>query len=285
VRGIALWVLLLLGIGPACAEPVTEAAARPTVYVARRGWHIDVGFAAQDLREPLRSIARNFPEAKFVFFGFGDMHYLADEKNQHGPAMIAALWPGKGIILVTTLQSAPADAFGSRQVIELSATDLQLQHSQDYIWNSLTMARRGAPQDAVALASQSTPPIGPQDAVAMPSQDSTAIAPSGVEAITPQSSPANAPRGVEAITPQGSPAIAREGMPQSVEVYRPGPYEGSYYFLATPKYSGFHTCNTWAAQALRAAGFPIRAQGVLFAHQLWSQVRRTHQLQGGLVPS
>jgi hypothetical protein len=78
--------------------------------------------------------------------------------------------------------------------------------------------------------------------------------------------------------------------PQGVEVYRPGPYEGGYYFLAAPKYSAFHTCNTWAAETLRAAGFPIRAQGVLFAHQLWSQVRRAHQLQahqlqGGLVPS
>jgi Protein of unknown function (DUF2459) len=72
---------------------------------------------------------------------------------------------------------------------------------------------------------------------------------------------------------------------ERAEVYRHGPYEGGYYFLATPKYSAFHTCNTWAAQTLRAAGFRIRAQGVLFAHQLWSQVRRIHQLQGGLVPS
>jgi hypothetical protein len=226
MRGIALWMLLLLGASPAWAEPAAAAAAAavPSVYVVRRGWHIDVGFAAQDLREPLRSIARNFPEAKFVFFGFGDMHYLADEKNQHGPAMIAALWPGKGIILVTTLQATPSDAFGSTQVITLNATETQLQDTQDYIWKSLMTA--------------------------------------------PQS--AEAPQGVE---------------PQGVEVYRPGPYEGAYYFLATPKYSAFHTCNTWAAQTLRAAGFPIRARGVLFAHQLWSQVRRTHQLQGGLVPS
>jgi TRAP-type C4-dicarboxylate transport system permease small subunit len=217
MRGMALWVLLLLGSSPAWSEPTAEPAAAPaavpSVYVVRRGWHIDVGFATQDLREPLRSIARNFTEAKFVFFGFGDMHYLADEKNQHGPAMIAALWPGKGIILVTTLQAAPSEAFGSTQVIMLNASEKQLQDTQDYIWKSLATA------------------------------------------------------------------------PQGVEVYRPGPYEGGYYFLALPKYSAFHTCNTWAAQTLRAAGFPIRARGVLFAHQLWSQVRRTHQLQGGLVPS
>jgi hypothetical protein len=199
-----------------------EENAAPTVYVARRGWHIDVGYAKQDLREPLLSIAKNFPDARYVFFGFGDMHYLADAKNQHGPAMLAALWPGPGIILVTTIQSAPASAFGVANVIALPATEQQSQGSQDYIWNSL---------------------------------------------------------------------ITRA---HEVAVYRVGPYEGSYYFLATAKYSAFHTCNTWAAQTLRAAGFPVRTQGVLFARQLWSQARRAQrrisersprQLQGGRDPS
>jgi hypothetical protein len=199
--GVIAWVLLAAFSLNAGAE---ENAA-PTLYVARRGWHVDVGYAKQDLREPLRSIAKNFPDANYVFFGFGDMHYLADAKNQHGPAMLAALWPGPGIVLVTTIQSAPAAAFGDANVIALPATEQQSQDSQDYIWHS--------------LVSHS----------------------------------------------------------QEVVVYRPGPYEGAYYFLATPKYSAFHTCNTWAAQTLRAAGFPVRTQGVLFARQLWSQARRAQR--------
>ena len=213
----AAGLALLLGIAH-CAW--AEDGAAPSVYVARRGWHIDVGYAARDLREPLRSIAKNFPDAKYVFFGFGDMHYLADVKNQHGPAMLGALWPGRGIILVTTLKSAPEDAFGTMNLVALPATEQQLQASQDYIWKSLLT------------------------------------------------------------------------QPHGVEVYRAGPYDGGYYFLAGPRYSALHTCNTWAAQTLRAAGFPIHAQGVLFARQLWSQVRRIQrhiivapQLQGGRVPS
>jgi hypothetical protein len=194
--------------------------ATPTVYVARRGWHIDVGYATEDLREPLRTIVKNFPDANYVFFGFGDMHYLLDAKK-HGPAMLAALWPGRGIILVTTLRSAPAQAFGDIEVVALPASEQQLQASQNYIWKSLAVGSQG------------------------------------------------------------------------VDVFRPGPYEGGFYFLATAKYSAFHTCNTWAAQTLRAAGFPVRAQGVLFARQLWSQLRRVQrrinapipQVQGGRVPS
>jgi hypothetical protein len=173
-----------------------------TLYVVRRGWHIDVGYAVQDLREPLRSIVKNFPDAGYVLFGFGDKHYLDNIKNQHGIRMLGSLWPGRGIILVTTLHSAPRAAFGAGEVIALGATDQQLRDSQDYVWMSL-------------------------------------VKDSG-----------------------------------EAKVYQPGPYEGAYYFAASIKYSALHTCNTWAAQTLRASGYAVRAQGVLFASQLWSQVRR-----------
>jgi Protein of unknown function (DUF2459) len=56
--------------------------------------------------------------------------------------------------------------------------------------------------------------------------------------------------------------------------YAPGPYPGSGYFNAVPRYSAFHTCNTWAAEALKAAGLPVRSRGVALAGQLWRQSRR-----------
>jgi hypothetical protein len=64
-----------------------------------------------------------------------------------------------------------------------------------------------------------------------------------------------------------------------LKVYRDGPYEGSVYFLGKPKYSAFHTCNTWGAEALRAAGFHVHTAGVIFAGQLWLQARRLKRLQ------
>jgi hypothetical protein len=214
---LALWLAFLT---TAQAQAAAVLDSGPTIYVARRGWHVDIGFDKRDLREPLLSISKNFPQASTVFFGFGDLHYLADERNQHGPRMLAALWPGRGILLVTTLQIDPVSAFGESSVIALRASDAQMRDAQRYVWNSL-------------------------------------------------------------VTTGGS-----------AELYREGPYEGGYYFLARPKYSALHTCNTWAAQTLRAAGYPIHAQGVLFARQLWSRARRVQrdlnhspQAQGGRVPS
>ncbi len=47
-----------------------------------------------------------------------------------------------------------------------------------------------------------------------------------------------------------------------------GPYPGSLFYAATTPYSGVYTCNTWTAEALAAAGLPIRAEGVLFSGQV-----------------
>jgi hypothetical protein len=52
-----------------------------------------------------------------------------------------------------------------------------------------------------------------------------------------------------------------------------GPYEGSRYFGASARYSAIHTCNTWAAEAIRAAGWPVHSRAVIFAGQLWGQLR------------
>jgi hypothetical protein len=55
--------------------------------------------------------------------------------------------------------------------------------------------------------------------------------------------------------------------------YAPGPYPGSLYFLATARYSALYTCNTWVADVLASAELPVRSRGIVFAWQVWQQVR------------
>ena len=176
--------------GQELAEPPT------TVYVARRKWHIDIGFAAADLG-PLAPVSAEFPAAKYLFFGFGDRHYLL-AKDHHSPSLLAALWPGPALILVTSIEGLPAQAFGETQVVELSLSTVQAREIESFIRSSMA-----------------------------------------------------------------DPAP-----------YAKGPYEGSLYYAARQRYSASHTCNTWAAEALRAADVPVRSRGVLLAGQLWSQVRK-----------
>jgi hypothetical protein len=184
--------------------------AGAAVYLARRGWHVDVGFAVASLTAPLDAVAGEFPGARYLFFGFGDRRYLM-AKHRNMPALLAALWPGKGLILATALGAAPDDAFGAAQVIELGISPAQLLAAQDFIWRSLG-DRDLAPTDALPVAA-------------------------------------------------------------------PGPYEGSLYLSARPGYSAFHTCNTWAAEALERAGLPVHSAGVLLAGQLWRQARNAAAAQ------
>ena len=109
----------LLGV-PALGAP-QAAATEPSavVYVARRGWHIDIGMATADLRPPLDALASQFPGAQYLFFGFGDRHYLL-AKRHNAPVLLAALWPGNAVLLVTGLAATPQEAFGASHVIELA---------------------------------------------------------------------------------------------------------------------------------------------------------------------
>ncbi len=48
----------------------------------------------------------------------------------------------------------------------------------------------------------------------------------------------------------------------------PGFYPGSLFYAAVSGYSLAHTCNTWAANALHAAGLALDGDGVIFSGQV-----------------
>src|SRR5215472_12116770 len=51
-----------------------------------------------------------------------------------------------------------------------------------------------------------------------------------------------------------------------------GPYPESVFYASTGTYNLSHTCNTWTAEALYAAGLPVNAAGVVFAGQVLDQL-------------
>jgi hypothetical protein len=187
---------------PAVPGAASAGIADPvTVYVARRQWHIDVGFAAADLDPALLPVKGQFATAKYLFFGFGDRRYLLT-KNKNAPLLLRALWPGPALVLVTAIDGTPALAFGEAHVIRI---ELSTAHAlQAFIRASIV----------------------------------------------------------------GS----------DLKPAAPGPYAQSAFYLASQQYSALHTCNTWAAEALRAADQPIRTTGVIFAGQLWHQVQRLQSI-------
>jgi hypothetical protein len=61
----------------------------------------------------------------------------------------------------------------------------------------------------------------------------------------------------------------RNGAPYQIGA---GPYPHSAFYAAAGNYDLSHTCNTWTAAALHAAGLPVTAAGVVFAGQLLDQL-------------
>ena len=94
-------------------EPASASPPGPTtkVYVLRRGWHTDIAFPADGIPGPLAGIARDFPGARYLVFGFGDRRYQVAE-HKAGNAALALIWPEHGLILVSALKDKPEDAFG-----------------------------------------------------------------------------------------------------------------------------------------------------------------------------
>jgi hypothetical protein len=61
----------------------------------------------------------------------------------------------------------------------------------------------------------------------------------------------------------------KEGAPRRIGT---GPYPQSIFYASTGTYNLSHTCNAWTAEALRVAGLPVSAAGVVFAAQILDQL-------------
>jgi uncharacterized protein (TIGR02117 family) len=53
-----------------------------------------------------------------------------------------------------------------------------------------------------------------------------------------------------------------QGAPRRIGV---GPYPASAFYASTGTFDVTHTCNTWTAEALRAAGVPVTSVGVVYS--------------------
>ena len=54
-----------------------------------------------------------------------------------------------------------------------------------------------------------------------------------------------------------------------------GPYSGSVFYASGGTFDLAHTCNTWTAEGLRAAGAAVNPAGVIYAAQLLDQLSRS----------
>jgi uncharacterized protein (TIGR02117 family) len=127
---------------PPFAAPAPEDAA--TVYVIGRGWHSDIGLPVAQMTGPLAGLAQPFPGVRFLTFGFGERQFLLARRTTLG-GMVSALFPSRSALLMTALDAAPATAFGTQHVVEISVSRDGFARIEAAIWQELEKSPGGEP--------------------------------------------------------------------------------------------------------------------------------------------
>ncbi len=200
-------LLMVIAAGGACTPLVKEAidsfpGAGPTVsaFLLVDRWHAGVAIKVSDIPGNLVPERRDFTEAQYLEFGWGDWDFYQAPNVSSGDALKALLFPTKSVLHVVGFRGPVAHYAPYREIITFDIPSHDFERLVAYIDKSFARTDGGT-----AL------PLG---------------------------------RGL---------------------------YGDSRFYPARGAFHLFNTCNTWAARALQAAGYPISS--AITADTLASEAR------------
>jgi uncharacterized protein (TIGR02117 family) len=126
-----LWIALVLTLLlTACAAappaPLPSQAyldAKTVIFVTSNGWHSSIIVAKADLPPDRLPETADFPEARFLEFGWGDAVYYPAKQVTLGKTLRAALIPTPAVVHVAGLRAEPARSFPKAEVVSLPIDD------------------------------------------------------------------------------------------------------------------------------------------------------------------
>ncbi|MCH8169325.1 MAG: DUF2459 domain-containing protein [Proteobacteria bacterium] len=148
------WIALVLGLLlTACAAPPPapppsqpDLDAKTIIFVASNGWHSSIILAKADLPPGRLAEAADFPEARFLEFGWGDAVYYPARRATLGMTLRAALVPTPAVVHVVGLRAEPARSSPEAEVVSLALDDKNFGRLVDFI--DASFERAGAPRAA-----------------------------------------------------------------------------------------------------------------------------------------
>ncbi len=131
---------------PACTAtaPLPAPSADAVVYVIGRGWHTDIGLPVEEISGPLQALERPFPGVRVLTFGFGDRRFLLTG-GRSALAMLSALLPGQGALLITALRTDPEPAFGATHVVRLHIGGTDFDRLRQRLWGEFEQGANKQP--------------------------------------------------------------------------------------------------------------------------------------------
>lgn len=114
-----------------------------TVFVASFGWHTEVGLRADATRGPLTALAREFPGASYLMFGWGQRDYYM-ATNPGFADLLRTLVPGPAVMLVHALPHSPSETFGTENVYIIPVSPGGTDRLSGYLWGYLEKDNKGS---------------------------------------------------------------------------------------------------------------------------------------------
>jgi uncharacterized protein (TIGR02117 family) len=115
---LCFWTLAACSAAGARIDEAAPESLR-SIYVVRRGWHTGVAIAATDWPTQNWTVLKDFPQAAYLEFGWGDELFYRTENNTVWTGIRAALFSSSSVIHVIGLPEAQADAAEANEVVEV----------------------------------------------------------------------------------------------------------------------------------------------------------------------
>lgn len=101
--------------------PIDDSSSiKSTIYVTSNGWHSGIVIKKDNLPPETIPEARDFPEALFLEFGWGDAEFYPAKEATIGMTLSAALVPTDAVLHVAGLNVSPDIRYPDDEVIPLS---------------------------------------------------------------------------------------------------------------------------------------------------------------------
>ena len=116
---LALLLTACAAAAPAPPPNQTDPGAGIVIFVTSNGWHTGITVAKADLPPGRLPETADFPEARFLEFGWGDAVFYPAKRTTLGMTLRAALVPTPAVVHVVGLASEPARSFPEAEVVSL----------------------------------------------------------------------------------------------------------------------------------------------------------------------
>jgi uncharacterized protein (TIGR02117 family) len=138
---------LLFCLACSCAIPAAEVQlhgkAEPVrrIFVTRAGWHSGIVIKRADLSERDLPELRDFPDADYLEFGWGDWDYFQAPDPGIGLALKAAFWSSGSVLLVVGVKGAVEKHFSGSEIVEIGLADQPFRQLVDFVSRTFSRPR------------------------------------------------------------------------------------------------------------------------------------------------